>query len=181
MKQGAVPVRSFARLITAFSRFVLILAALIGGLMSVIVFAAVAMRYVFLSPLRFTDELIGLLFSAGVFLAIPYLFASDRNIRVSLLTDRLSGTAAAVVKFVSNIGIICFFLLLGVLSFDFASFSYMIGAESDVARIPVAPWMALMPFSCFLTAFIVLLKTSFEPFGIAVGRDEHGASEDTAL
>ena len=173
--------RSFAWAMTGFTRLVLYVAALIGGLMSAIVFVAVTMRYVFLSPVRFTDELIGLLFSAAVFLAIPYLFASDRNIRVSLIADALSGRAAAALNLVSNIAIIAFFLILGMLSFDFASFSHMIDARSDVARIPVAPWMALMPFSCFLTAFIVLLKTSFEPFGIEIGADDRNGGDTTAV
>jgi TRAP-type transport system small permease protein len=166
-----------ARAISAFSKAALYGAALIGATMSVIVFVSVTMRYVFLSPMRFTDELVGLLFSAGVFLAIPYLFASDRNIRVSLVADRLSGPIRGLVGLLSNLAIICFFLILGYLSFDFTSFSILIGARSDVARIPVAPWMALMPFSCFLTAFIVLLKTSFEPFGVRLG-DEEPVSSD---
>lgn len=166
--------RAIADIVAGFARLVLYAAALIGGLMSIIVFVAVSMRYVFLSPLRFTDELVGLLFSAMVFLAIPYLFACDRNIRVSLIADRLTGPIGRLVGLLSNLAIVGFFLILGSLSFDFASFSFLIGARSDIAQIPVAPWMALVPFSCFLTAFIVLLKTSFEPFGIRLGAEERG-------
>ena len=171
--------RRIARGVFAFSRLVLYGAALIGGAMSVIVFAAVAMRYVFLSPLQFTDEFVGLLFSAGVFLAIPYLFASDRNIRVSLLADRFTGRTRWLLLLTSNLAIIGFFLALGYLSFDFAAFSYLIDARTDVALIPVAPWMGLMPFSCFLTAFIVLLKTSFEPFGVLLGAEDGPAGGST--
>ena len=140
-------------------------AALTGAVMSVIVFVAVALRYIFRSPVPFVDELVGLCFSTVVFLAIPYLFAIDRNIRVSLIADKLAGGWQRALRLFCNLGIILFFMVVGSLSFDFAAFSFAINARSDIAQLPVAPWMALLPFSCFLTAIVVLLRTAFAPFG----------------
>lgn len=166
--------KAIASLVTWATRLALYAAALIGAIMSAIVFVAVALRYVFHSPLPFTDEVVGLFFSAAVFLSIPYLFASDRNIRVSLVADRLSARARSLLQFFCNLGIVVFFLIVGWLSFDFAAFSLAIGARSDVAQLPVAPWMALMPLSCFLTALVVLLRMAFGPFGIALGERRDG-------
>jgi len=172
--------RALAWAVTWATKLTLWAAALIGAVMSVLVFAAVALRYVFRSPVPFTDEVVGLLFSAAVFLSIPYLFAGDRNIRVSLVADRLSPRWQAALQVVCNVGIVVFFLLIGWLSFDFAAFSYTIGARSDVAQLPVAPWMALMPLSCFLTALVVLLKTAFAPFGVDLGEPPQRRGETHA-
>lgn len=170
--------QAIARAITGTAKLVLYLAALIGAAMSMLVFGAVTLRYVFLSPVRFTDEVVGLLFSAGVFLAIPYLFAVDRNIRVSLIADRLSGRWRTMLHLVSNVGIVVFFLFVGYLGLDFAAFSFQINARTDIAQLPVGPWMALLPLSCFLTALIVLLKMSFEPFGVRFGDEKDRPGEE---
>lgn len=169
---------AIARAVTLVAKLVLYGAALIGAAMSILVFGGVALRYVFLSPVSFTEEVVGLLFSAGVFLAIPFLFAMDRNIRVSLIADRLPGRWQDALNLVSNIGIVVFFLSVGYLSFDFAAFSFQINARTDIVQLPVGFWMALLPVSCFLTAFIVLLKMTFAPFGVQFGDESDRPSEE---
>ncbi|MEQ8655507.1 MAG: TRAP transporter small permease [Kiloniellales bacterium] len=169
--------KAVAWAVTWLTKLSLYAAALIGAVMSTIVFVAVALRYVFHSPLPFTDEIVGLFFSAVVFLAIPYLFAGDRNIKVAMVVERLSPRWRSGVQFFSNLGIIVFFLLLGWLSFDFAAFSFAISARTDVAQLPVGPWMALLPLSSFLTALVVLVKTAFAPFGVEVGERQERLEE----
>ncbi len=123
-------------MVTWLTKLALYGAALIGAAMSVVVFAAVALRYIFLSPVPFTDELVGLLFSAMVFLAIPYLFASgSQHPRVADRRPLLAARLGLALGLISNLGIIVFFLVLGYLSFDFAAFSLAIGARTDVAQL----------------------------------------------
>lgn len=134
------------------------LAAVLGAIMSAMVFVSVTMRYVFLSPLRVTEELVGLMFCAGIFLSMPVLFARDRNIRVDLAVGLLGEGARRAVRIVADLATIGFLVIFGYLTFEFASFSHMIGAQSEVVQMPVAPWMALMPLASFASAIAVSIN-----------------------
>ncbi|WGF87847.1 TRAP transporter small permease [Marinivivus vitaminiproducens] len=167
-------------ILTWLVRIGLYAAGLIGLFMSVLVFCSVMMRYIWLSPLRFTDELVGLLFAGCVFLAIPFVFAMDLNIRVTLISDHLPRRLQSVAAYASNLSCVVFFLLFGYLSYDFASFSLMIGARSDIAQIPVGPWMALMPVSCFLTVIVLLTKLAFARKDVTFGTPQERRIEGAA-
>ncbi|WP_191057586.1 TRAP transporter small permease [Geminicoccus harenae] len=158
--------------LTWLVRIALFVSAMLGLVMSLLVFSAVFMRYMLASPLHFSDELVALLFSACVFLTIPYTFAMNLSIRVTLIADHLSERARTIADALSNLGCIGFFLIFGYLSYEFTSFSLLIDARSDVARLPVAPWMALMPISSFLTALIVVGKWILASRAIQLGTDE---------
>lgn len=161
-----------ANVLTWIVRIALFFAALLGLVMSLLVFGSVFMRYVVNSPWRFSDELVALLFSACVFLTIPYTFAMDLSIRVTLIHDYLPRAVRQLADALANIACIVFFLVFGWLSYEFFNFSFMIDARSDVARIPVAPWMALMPISAFLTALIIVSKWVLSASSIKLGTDE---------
>lgn len=157
-------------------------AAAAGGLaMSLLVFFSVVRRYVFASPVHFIDELVGLLFSACVFLTLPYVFAMGLNIRVTLLYDRLPPPARRVAGWASDLLCVAFFLIIGKLGYDFAATSLMLNARSDVARIHVGPWMALIPVSAFLTALIVLIKSALDARGLAMGTAAERRIGESAL
>jgi TRAP-type C4-dicarboxylate transport system permease small subunit len=158
--------------LTWLVRIALFVSAMLGLVMSLLVFSAVFMRYILSSPLHFSDELVALLFSACVFLTIPYTFAMDLSIRVTLIADHLSEQARKFADGLANLGCILFFLIFGYLSYEFTSFSLLIDARSDVARLPVGPWMALMPVSSFLTALIIAGKWILASRSIQLGTDE---------
>jgi TRAP-type C4-dicarboxylate transport system permease small subunit len=134
------------------------LAAVLGAVMSGMVFVSVTMRYVFLSPVRFTEEVVGLMFCAGIFLSMPVLFTSNRNIRVDLIVHRLPEKLRPTIRLVADVATIFFLLAFGYLTFQFAAFSEMIGAQSEVTQMPVAPWMAVMPFASFVSALAVAVN-----------------------
>jgi len=145
---------------------------MLGFVMSLLVFVAVLMRYLIASPLHFSDELVALLFSACVFLTIPYTFAMNLSIRVTLITDVLPARFRRISDILSTIGCVVFFLLLGYLSYNFASFSLMIDARSDVTRLPVGLWMSIIPVSAFLTAIIIVVKEVLASSSVYIGTEE---------
>ena len=64
-----------------------VLAALAGLGMVVMVSVGVVMRYFLNSPLNFTEEVVGLLLSASLFLMLPYLTLHDKHVQITLLTQ----------------------------------------------------------------------------------------------
>jgi len=129
-----------------------------GILLTVFVVLASVMRYVVGSPFGFTEELVGLLFSALVFLALPYAAVNDQHIRVAIVTDRLPHRLRLATRWLSYALILVFCIVFGSLSWQFATFSYDINAKSDVARLVLYPWMALTTVGVTLLGIIVALK-----------------------
>ena len=65
-------------------------AACAAAAMLVLVVAGVVMRYAFNAPLGFTEELVGLLLVAMLFLSLPLGALANRHVSVTLLTQALS-------------------------------------------------------------------------------------------
>ena len=99
-----------------------------------------------------------MLIEPPVFLTLPAIVARHQNIRVTLVVDRLPRGPRRVVGWLATALSIVFFVWFGLESYEFAAFSYMIDARSDIARLPLVPWMALLPASSFLVALILLAQ-----------------------
>lgn len=151
-------------------RGLLYLAAAAGMAMSFIVFISVLSRYLLTSPVGFADEVVALLFATIILLTFPFLFLTGKNISVGLIADSLGVRFKSLAEITSNLVSAGFLVYLGYLSTNFALLSYQLGARTDVARLPEAPWMALMPVSFFLSALAVLIRSVIVP----TGGDEEG-------
>jgi len=116
------------------------------------------MRYLVGAPFAFTEEFVGLLFSAMVFLALPYCTHTGSHIRVTLLTDNLPPSWRRVSTLASTIFTVVFCIVFGWFAFDFAWTSYALNARSDIGRIPLWPWMAAMPLTCAVMAVAAVLR-----------------------
>jgi TRAP-type transport system small permease protein len=116
------------------------------------------MRYVVGSPFGFTEEFVGLLFGALVFLALPYAALGDQHIRVDIITDRLPTRWRLRMRRVSYLLVLIFCIVFTANCLEFTVVSYQLDAKSDVARIALYPWMALMPTSTTLLGLILSIK-----------------------
>jgi TRAP-type C4-dicarboxylate transport system permease small subunit len=155
-------------IIGSITRVMVYAATAAGALLCAFVALAAFMRYFVSAPFAFTEELVGLLFSAMVFLALPYCTYAGRHIRVTLLTDHLPPAWRAGSAVASTMLTILVCAAFGWIAFDFAATSYALGARSDFARLPLWPWMAMMPLACLVMAIAALLRA---------GRPDEQASE----
>jgi TRAP-type C4-dicarboxylate transport system permease small subunit len=128
-----------------------------GILLSAFVALSAFMRYLVGAPFAFTEEFVGLLFSAMVFLALPYCSHAGQHIRVTLLTDHLPPSWRRYSSFASTLFTILFCILFAWISFDFTWTSYVLGARSDIGRLLLWPWMATMPLACLFMAIAAFL------------------------
>jgi len=140
------------------ARFLVYVATAAGILLSAFVALSAFMRYLIGTPFAFTEETVGLLFSAMVFLALPYCTYSASHIRVTLVTDHLPPAWQRRATLVSTLLTIVFALVYGWFAFEFAWTSFELNARSDIGRMPLWPWMMAMPAACAVMGIAALLR-----------------------
>ena len=79
-----------------------------------------------------------------------------------------------VVGWLANLLSLIFFVWFGLESYEFAAFPYLIDARSDIARLPLVPWMALLPASSLLVALILLAQLLRSLSGVDDGEEAEG-------
>lgn len=137
--------------------YLLFLLGVAGGIaMTFLVFGSTLLRYLFNSPLHFSNELAGLLFFSLTFLTIPHVLNSGRHIRIDMVVRYLPPALARLVEAFASLVLIVFSLIVIYESLDFLSFSHAIESRSDISGILLWPWMVLMPLSFGLCVLVQL-------------------------
>ncbi|WP_374443773.1 TRAP transporter small permease [Stella sp.] len=145
------------------------LAVVAGMLMTTFVVLASVMRYFVGSPFRFTEELVGLLFVGLAFLGLPWTTMRNRHLRITLIPDMLPPAVRRLTDLLGMALVLVFLVVFAWQSWEFASFSLMLNARSDMGGIPLFPWMVLLPSMCAAAAV-----------GVVVRRLHGGAEDDDA-
>ncbi len=135
-----------------------ILAALAGGAIVVLIGASVAMRYFAFAPFRFTEELVGLLMTAAFFLALPLATLRAEHVRVLVLVSALPGKAAHLFGILAALFGATFCLWFLALCIPWLEFAFDRNIKTEVGRILMYPWMALLPLSMALSAAAFVLR-----------------------
>ncbi len=140
-----------ARLCYAFAA--LALAAIVG-----IIVASVVMRRVAGSPLYYTEELVGLLLGASLFLALPKVTMEASHVRVTFLASFLSERGRGVLAVFAGIVTLAFcgwFLLEAI---PWLEFAFRRNIKTEAASLWLGPWMAVLPISIALCALMTLVR-----------------------
>ena len=124
------------------------------AVLAVLTVAAVVMRYGLGAPFRLTDELGGLLLVTSVFLGLPQVLASHANIRVTLLSDKAKGPLGRGVWILGQLILVAFAAVFLRDALAEAQFTQKLNLRSEVARIPLSPFVWLMVAGMALVAFI---------------------------
>jgi len=140
------------------ARFLLCLSTGCGIALTAFVALSAVMRYVVQAPFSFTEELVGLLFSALIFFALPYVTLYRQHITVTLLTDRFPPSLRRWTDKIADALVVLFACWFGWYAFDFAWLSYQISSRTDIASIVLWPWMALIVLTCALMAGFILFR-----------------------
>lgn len=128
-------------------------------------------RYVVDAPLPFSDELVGFLLVCIAFLAIADGFMKGRQVRLLFLWKLLPPRVRNIAYLAGHVFTLA---VLGAIvreSYEFARFSFEIGAKSPVADIIEWPWMAVIPVSVSLLMICVFLRLIADIATVAAGRD----------
>ncbi|MGA0250461.1 MAG: TRAP transporter small permease [bacterium] len=139
------------------SRWMVALAALAGLGMGVMVSVGVVMRYFLNSPLNFTEEVVGLLLSASLFLMLPYLTLQDKHVQITLLTQHPSEKVRWSLRILKQLVTLAFFAWMLYETIPWLKFAMKLNLKTEISRLPLLPWMAILPISFFLTGIASLL------------------------
>ncbi len=135
-----------------------VLAAIAGSVIIGLIGASVAMRYLAYTPLRFTEELVGLLMTSAFFLALPLVTLKAEHVRVQILVSRLHGRVRLWIGLVAGLLGAAFCLWFFALCLPWFEFAYARGIKTEVGRLLMYPWMALLPISMLLTAVAFVVR-----------------------
>lgn len=142
-----------ARLCGALSG--LALAAIVG-----IIVASVVMRRVVGSPLYYSEELVGLLLCASLFLALPLVTVQAQHVRVTFLVSALGQRGREVLTVAAAAVMLAFCAWYLVEALPWLEFAFKRNIRSEAASLQLAPWMAVPPFSVALCGLLVLVRTA---------------------
>lgn len=144
------------RLVENVCDSLLLVATGAGMLLTGLVVLSAGMRYVVGSPFAFTEEIVGLLFAAMVFLSFPSCTIHRRHIEVTLISERLKPRARRLARAAGNLLVLLFCAWYGSFAWEFTALSLRLRSKSDVGGIVLWPWMGTMVLACLLMAVAIV-------------------------
>ena len=131
----------------------LALAAIVG-----IIVASVVMRRLAGSPLYYTEDLVGLLLGASLFLALPMVTMQASHVRVTFLASFLSERGRSVLAVAAGIVTLAFCGWFLVEAIPWIEFAFKRNIKTEAASLRLGPWMAVLPVSIALCALMTLVR-----------------------
>ena len=135
-----------------------VVATLAGVMIVVLVGTSVTMRHLAHAPFRFTEELVGLLMTVAFFLALPLITLNAEHVRVQIVVNSLPERVARWVAVVAALFGIMFAIWFFWLCLPWFEFAYVRAIKTDVGRLLMYPWMAVLPLSILLTSIAFALR-----------------------
>ena len=135
-----------------------VLATLAGIGIIGLVATSVAMRYLADAPFRFTEELVGLLMTAAFFLALPLVTLNAEHVKVQILISALPIRLATWMTIIATVFGVAFSLWFFILGIPWLEFAFERSIKTEVGRLLMYPWMALLPLSMLLTAVAFIIR-----------------------
>ena len=154
---SAAALRAHDWLVPVF-RGLAVLAAIAGGLIVVLIGISVTMRHLAHAPLHFTEELVGLLMTAAFFLALPLITLNAEHVRVSIFVTNLPDNMRRLTSLAAGLFGITFCVWYFALCLPWLEFAFDRNLKTEVARLLMYPWMALVPASLILTSVAFAIR-----------------------
>ena len=110
------------------------------------------------TPLHVTEEVVGLLLSVSLLLALPKVTLDAQNVRVSLLVNAAGGVWLRGLQFLGLVLSVVFFGWLMIEIVPWFEFAYDRNLKTQTSRLLLYPWMAVMPATVLLTMAILVAR-----------------------
>jgi len=140
----------------------------------VLVLANIILRNVFKLPILGTVELVGLLTSTGLGLALSNCEMNDGNISMDVFTEKLPKKAQKALGIVVYAISLAFFAVVVWRVFVFAGTSFANGRVTSTASIPLFPFIFILGFNvlCLCLVLVYKLVSAFRELA------SHGGGEE---
>lgn len=145
-------------LLKSLSKYLVYVATAAAVALTGFVILSSFMRHLLGKPFHFTEELVGLLFLAMVFLTFPFATCNRHHISVTLVTHLLPATGRKIAAVFGSLVFIAFTTWFFLESYKFTAFSHSIGARSEQSELLMSPWMAIMPITIGLVTVLAVVQ-----------------------
>lgn len=135
-----------------------VLAALCMTGIVVIITSGVVMRRVVGSPLHITEDVVGLMLSAVLFLGLPLVTLRAQHVRVAIVVNSLPERFAGIAHAAAMLVGVLFFGWIFIKALPWIEFAFVRNLKSETARLLLYPWMAILPVSVGLTWAIIAAR-----------------------
>ncbi len=153
--------RSLASLVAQLLRGLAFACAIAGSLgiaaIVCIISTSVVMRKLG-TPLHVTEEVVGLLLSVSLLLALPMITLRSQHVRVALLVNATRGVWLRGLRLLGLLLTLVFFGWLMLEIVPWFEFAYDRNLKTQTTRLLLYPWMAVMPVTVLLTMAILLAR-----------------------
>ncbi|MDV7143867.1 TRAP transporter small permease subunit [Tropicimonas sp. TH_r6] len=153
--------RSFGFLVAQVLRGLAFACAIAGSLgiaaIVCIISTSVVMRKLG-TPLHVTEEVVGLLLSVSLLLALPMITLRAQHVRVALLVNAAGGVWLRALTVLGMLLSLIFFGWLMLEIIPWFEFAYDRNLKTQTSRLLLYPWMAVMPVTIVLTMAILLAR-----------------------
>ena len=141
--------------------FLAVMAALCMVSIVGIIVVSVLMRKFFNMPLFFGEEVVGMLMSVSLFLALPMVTLMGTHVRVSILSAYLKKRShilyVVITRLAALVGIVCCGWLV-LEAVPWVEFAIKHNLKTETSRILLYPSMAVLPVSVALTGIIFVAR-----------------------
>ncbi|ASM74826.1 MULTISPECIES: TRAP transporter small permease [Roseobacteraceae] len=150
------------RIVTGLVRFCGALSTALILVIFVQIVVAVIRRYLFDSPLQWSDEMIGYLLVTLIMLGSAEALRRGDHIAIDLVSAQLRPGTARVQMAAANLSVMAFAIIVGLSIWDSITFAHSFGSYS-VGYIEIATWIPQVPVVLgmallFLTAALGLYR-----------------------
>jgi TRAP-type C4-dicarboxylate transport system permease small subunit len=123
-----------------------------------IITTAVIMRRFAGTPLHITEDVVGLMLSAVLFLGLPLVTLRSQHVRVSVVANALQPRFGLALHLAAMLVGVVFFGWIFVKALPWLDFAFSRNLKSETARVLLHPWMTVLPVSVGLTLVIYLAR-----------------------
>lgn len=116
------------------------------------------MRHVVGLPLYYTEELVGLLMCASLFLALPMVTVKAQHVSVIFLVSSLGPRSRTLLVVLASLVTLAFCGWYLVEALPWLEFAFKRSIRTEAADLWLAPWMAIPPVSLALCALLTLVR-----------------------
>lgn len=140
----------------------LALASAVAGALGIAAIVAIIATSVVMrklgTPLHMTEEVVGLILSVSLLLALPMVTLRAQHVRVALIANAVTGSAQVALRFLALLLSLGFFGWLMVEVVPWFEFAFDRNLKTQTSRLLLYPWMAVMPASFVLTMAILAAR-----------------------
>lgn len=110
------------------------------------------------TPLHITEEVVGLLLSVSLLLALPMVTLTAQHVRVALVANAAKGVWRTALQVLALLLTLAFFGWLMIEVIPWFEFAWDRNLKTQTSRILLYPWMAVMPVTFVLTMAILAAR-----------------------